>query len=558
MPNFLGENFLHMNSQNVDKPLTQLSAWQDLRYHHAQMQETHLRTLFSEDPHRVEKMSFHAVGIYCDYSKHRITPKTLQLLMVLAEQSQLKTKIEALFKGEKINVTEQRAALHTALRTPHDAMIELDGIDVVRQVHSVLNQMSIFSEQIRQNIWRGCTQKPIRHIINIGIGGSDLGPVMAYEALQYYSQRDISFRFVSNVDPADFEEAIRGLNPEETLFIIASKTFTTSETMTNARAARDWLLSHLKHSDAIRRHCVALSTNLQAVTEFGIDVKNTFAFWDWVGGRYSLCSAIGLSTMIAIGAENFYDLLAGYHAMDEHFREAPWDQNMPVLLGMLNIWYRNFFEANTLAILPYSHYLRHFPAYLQQLMMESNGKSVTLAGAEVNYATAPILWGEAGTNGQHSFYQLLHQGTQLVPCDFILFAESLNADQRAHQLLLANAIAQSAALAFGKTLSEVKADLMPSELISHRIFRGNQPSTTLLLEQLTPSALGKLIALYEHITFVQSVIWQINPFDQWGVELGKKLAVGILPFLEEKKDSFLPYDASTNRLITLCQSYQHS
>lgn len=533
---------------------TQLPAWQALKAHHANISQLHLRTLFAEDPTRGQRMAVEAAEIYLDYSKHRITNETLQLLLQLASESQLQERIAAMFRGDKINATEQRAALHVALRTPQTKSLHLDGKDVVPGVHAVLAKMATFADQLRSSTWRGYTGKPIRNIINIGIGGSDLGPVMAYEALRHYSQRNLTFRFVSNIDGTDFAEAIQDLNPEETLFIVSSKTFTTLETLTNAHTARDWVLQSLRDPAAIAKHFVAVSTNTEQVAKFGIDTANMFEFWDWVGGRYSMDSAIGLSIMVAIGPEHFRDLLAGFHEMDEHFRTAPFEHNLPVLMGLLGIWYNNFFDAQTVAVLPYDQYLKRFPAYLQQLTMESNGKTITLDGARVNYQTSPIYWGEPGTNGQHSFYQLLHQGTKLVPCDFIAFTQTLNPLGRHHNLLMANAFAQTEALAFGKTAEQVKAEGTPDWLILHRTFEGNRPSSTLLLERLTPAALGKLIALYEHIVFVQGAIWQIDSFDQWGVELGKKLAERIAGELENS-NAKLDHDSSTNTLI---QRYRKS
>jgi glucose-6-phosphate isomerase len=494
-------------------------------------------------------MTAEAVGIYFDYSKHRITDETLRLLLQLAEESGLRARIEAMFRGEKINVTEKRAVLHVALRAPKEQSIMVDGEDVVLQVHAVLDKMAGFSNRVSSGEWRGHTGKRIRNVINIGIGGSDLGPVMAYEALRYYSQRDLTFRFVSNIDGTDFAEATRDLDAEETLFIISSKTFSTLETMTNAYTARDWVLKTLNHPAAVARHFVAVSTNAAAVTMFGIDIANMFEFWDWVGGRYSMDSAIGLSTMIAIGPEHFRAMLDGFHQMDEHFRTAPFERNLPVLMGLLGLWYNNFFGAQTIAVLPYEQYLKRFPAYLQQLTMESNGKHVTLAGTEIDYQTGPIYWGEPGTNGQHSFYQLIHQGTKLIPCDFIGFLRPLNPLGRHHDLLFANMFAQAEALAFGKTSQEVQAEGTPAWLAPHRTFEGNRPSSTILLERLTPEALGKLIALYEHSVFTQGAIWSIDSFDQWGVELGKALAVRIIPELEPGDESQLAHDSSTNALI---------
>jgi glucose-6-phosphate isomerase len=536
-------------------PLTKRDAWQALEDHSAKIRARHLRDLFAQDPKRGERMATEAIGIYLDYSKHRITDETLTLLLQLAKESGLRDSIDAMFKGEKINATENRAVLHTALRAPKGHTITVDGENVVDQVHAVLDKMAHFATQIRRGDWIGQTGKPICNIVNIGIGGSDLGPVMAYEALRHYSQRDLTFRFVSNIDGTDFAEATQDLNPEETLFIISSKTFTTLETMTNAHTARDWALKTLKHPTAVAKHFVAVSTNAEAVSQFGIDTANMFGFWDWVGGRYSMDSAIGLSTMIAIGPDKFHDLLNGFHQMDEHFRTAPFEHNLPVIMGLLSVWYNNFFDVQTMAVLPYDQYLKRFPAYLQQLTMESNGKRVTQDGMEVTYQTGPIYWGEPGTNGQHSFYQLIHQGTKLVPCDFIGFHHTLNPIGRHHDLLMANVFAQAEALAFGKTSQEVQAEGIPEQLVSHRTFLGNRPSSTILMEQLTPAALGKLVALYEHSVFTQGAIWNINPFDQWGVELGKALAARIIPELETQTTSQLNHDSSTNTLI---QRYRQS
>jgi glucose-6-phosphate isomerase len=529
--------------------LTKLAAWQALETHYSKVRELHLRKLFADDPNRGERMKAEAIGIYFDYSKHRITDETLRLLLQLAEESGLRSRIDAMFRGEKINVTEKRAVLHVALRAPKGQSIIVDGEDVVPQVHAVLAKMADFSNRVRSGEWKGYTGKPIRNIINIGIGGSDLGPVMAYEALRYYTQRNLTFRFVSNVDSTDFVEATRDLDAEETLFIISSKTFTTLETMTNAHSARDWALKTLKHPAAVARHFVAVSTNAGEVGKFGIDTANMFEFWGWVGGRYSMDSAIGLSTMIAIGPENFYSMLEGFHQMDEHFRTAPFEHNLPVLMGLLGIWYNDFFETQTSAVLPYEQYLKRFPAYLQQLTMESNGKRVTIDGTEVDYQTGPIYWGEPGTNGQHSFYQMIHQGTKLIPCDFIAFMQPLNPLGRHHDLLLANVFAQAEALAFGKTPQELYEESTPAWLVPHRTFKGNRPSSTILLERLTPEALGKLVALYEHSVFTQGAIWQIDSFDQWGVELGKALAARIIPEFEEETEQQLKHDSSTNRLI---------
>ena len=530
-------------------PLTKRASWKALEAHHAEVREVHLRKLFTDDPKRGERMTAEALGIYFDYSKNRITDETVRLLLQLAEESGLRSRIEAMFRGEKINVTEKRAVLHVALRAPKGQAIVVDGEDVAPKVHACLDKMADFSRRVRGGEWKGHTGKPIRNVINVGIGGSDLGPVMAYEALRHYSQRDLTFRFVSNIDGTDFAEATRDLDAEETLFIISSKTFTTLETMTNAHTARAWTLKTLKHHAAVARHFVAVSTNAEEVAKFGIDTANMFEFWDWVGGRYSMDSAIGLSTMIAIGPEHFRAMLDGFHQMDEHFRTAPFERNLPVLMGLLAVWYNNFFNAQTVAVLPYEQYLKRFPAYLQQLTMESNGKHVTLDGTEVTYQTGPIYWGEPGTNGQHSFYQLIHQGTKLIPCDFIAFVQPLNPLGRHHDLLLANVFAQAEALAFGKTSQEVQAEGTPAWLVPHRIFEGNRPSNTILLERLTPAALGQLVALYEHSVFTQGVIWEIDSFDQWGVELGKVLAQRIVPEIENQAESQLKHDSSTNALI---------
>jgi len=529
--------------------LTERAAWQALKAHYQKISELHLRKLFADDPKRGERMTAEAVGIYYDYSKHRITDETLRLLLQLAEESDLHKRIDAMFRGEKINVTEKRAVLHVALRTPIGQSIMVDGEDVVPQVHAVLDRMNDFSTQIRSREWKGYTGQPIRNVINIGIGGSDLGPAMAYEALRHYSHRDLTFRFVSNIDGTDFAEATRDLDPEETLFIISSKTFTTLETMTNARTARDWVLKTLEHPAAVARHFIAVSVNAEEVAKFGIDTANMFEFWDWVGGRYSMDSAIGLSTMIAIGPDNFHAMLDGFHQMDEHFRTAPFERNLPVLMSLLGLWCNNFFGAQTVVVLPYEQYLKRFPAYLQQLTMESNGKRVTLDGTEVAYQTGPIYWGEPGTNGQHSFYQLIHQGTKPLPCDFIGFVQPLNPLGRHHDILIANMFAQAEALAFGKTQQEVRAEGTPEWLVPHRTFEGNRPSSTILLERLTPIALGKLIALYEHSVFTQGAIWNIDSFDQWGVELGKALATHIISEFETDTTSPLKHDSSTNTLI---------
>lgn len=533
-----------------NKSITQRPAWQALAAHYQTIKDVQLRTLFANDAARGERMTLEAAGLYLDYSKNRVTDETLQLLVNLANESGLRERIDAMFRGDKINVTEQRAVLHVALRAPRDEKIFVDGQNVVPEVHAVLDKMSDFSHRVRGGEWKGFTGKRIRHIVNIGIGGSDLGPVMAYEALKHYSARDLTFRFVSNVDGTDFVEATRDLDPAETLFIISSKTFTTLETMTNAHTARAWTLAALRDENAIAKHFVAVSTNAHAVRQFGIDTANMFEFWDWVGGRYSMDSAIGLSTMLAIGPENFRALLAGFRAMDEHFRAAPFEKNLPVLMGLLSVWYNNFFGAQTVAVLPYDQYLKRFPAYLQQLTMESNGKHVTLAGSYItDYQTGPIFWGEPGTNGQHSFYQLIHQGTKLIPCDFIGFAHSLNPLGRHHDLLMSNVFAQAEALAFGKTEAQVRAEGTPEWLVPHRTFEGNRPSNILLAERLTPQILGALVALYEHSVFTQGVIWEIDSFDQWGVELGKVLANKIIPELESETAPALAHDSSTNALI---------
>jgi glucose-6-phosphate isomerase len=532
------------------KSLTNRKAWKALAAHYKQVCSLHLHQLFADDPQRGQRMTGEAVGLYLDYSKNRITEETLQLLMQLAQESGLRERIDAMFRGEKINVTEGRAVLHVALRAPRGTSIIVDGADVVPQVHAVLDKMTDFSNRVRSGEWKGHTGKPIRNVINIGIGGSDLGPVMAYEALKNYSDRSRIFRFVSNIDGADFAEAVHDLDPAETLFIVSSKTFTTLETMTNARTARKWLLAHLGGEEkAVAKHFVAVSTNAAEVAQFGIDTANMFEFWDWVGGRYSMASAIGLSTMLAIGPDNFRAMLDGMHQMDEHFRTAPFEQNLPVLMALLSLWYNNFFGAQAVAILPYEQYLKRFPAYLQQLIMESNGKHVTLKGAEVAYETSPVYWGEPGTNGQHSFYQLIHQGTKLIPCDFIAFIEPLHQLGEHHDILLANAFAQAEALAFGKTREEVEAEGVPDWLAPHRTFGGNRPSNMILAQRLTPETLGKLVALYEHYVFTQGVIWNLDSFDQWGVELGKVLAQRIIPELDTKKSPDLQHDSSTNNLI---------
>jgi glucose-6-phosphate isomerase len=531
-------------------PLRDRPAWAALQAHYDQIKDVHLRDLFAADDKRGERFTTEAAGIYLDYSKNRITDETMRLLIQLAEESQLHERIDAMFAGEKINVTEDRAVLHVALRAPKGTSITVDGVDVVPAVHEVLNRMAEFADKIRGGRWTGHTGEAIRNIVNIGIGGSDLGPVMAYEALRYYSDRNLTFRFVSNVDGTDFAEATRDLDPAQTLFIVSSKTFTTLETMTNAATARAWILDAFNDESAIAKHFVAVSTNAQAVGEFGIDVMNMFGFWDWVGGRYSMDSAIGLSTMIAIGPEAFAEMLAGFHAVDEQFRTAPLDQNLPVLLGLLTVWYVDFFGAQTQAVLPYDQYLKRFPAYLQQLTMESNGKHVTLTGEPVDYSTGPVFWGEPGTNGQHSFYQLIHQGTEIIPADFIGFAHSLNPIGEHHDLLTANVFAQGEALAFGKTPEQVKEEGTEDWLVPHRVFEGNRPSNTMLLDRLTPYALGTLVALYEHSVFTQGTIWSINSFDQWGVELGKVLAKKVAAELASPDEPDLQHDSSTNALIT--------
>ncbi|HQR05587.1 MAG TPA: glucose-6-phosphate isomerase [Gemmatales bacterium] len=530
--------------------LTQLPAWKALDDHYQQIRKISLRKLFADDPQRGERLTLDAVGLYLDYSKNRINDETISLLLKLAGECGLRAKIDAMFRGDKINITENRSVLHIALRAPKGATILHDGENVVPAVHAVLDKMAEFSNQLRRGAWKGHTGKRIRNIINIGIGGSDLGPVMAYEALKHYSDRSLTFRFVSNVDGTDFVEATQDLDPAETLFIISSKTFTTLETMTNAHSARNWALMGLGgDAKAVAKHFVAVSTNAIKVAEFGIDTANMFGFWDWVGGRYSMDSAIGLSTMLAIGPENFHAMLAGFHQMDEHFETAPFSRNLPVLMGLLSVWYSDFFGSQTVAVLPYEQYLKRFPAYLQQLTMESNGKHVTLDGARVDYETSPIYWGEPGTNGQHSFYQLIHQGTRLIPCDFIAFVQSVNPLGQHHDILLANAFAQSEALAFGKTAEQVKAEGTADWLVPHRVFEGNRPSNTILADKLTPEALGKLVALYEHSVFVQGAIWNIDSFDQWGVELGKVLAQRIIPELDTRTQPPLKHDSSTNALI---------
>ncbi len=526
------------------------SAWQDLQANYDAIKKLHLRELFRSDPGRGERLTLEAAGVFLDYSKNRITDETIKLLVELAEQSKLRERIDAMFRGDRINTTEDRSVLHVALRAPRGARLVVDGHDVVPDVHAVLDKMAAFAERIRSGAWTGHTGKRIRNVINIGIGGSDLGPVMAYEALKFYSDRALTFRFVSNVDGTDFAEATHDLDPAETLFIISSKTFTTLETMTNAHTARAWSLAGLGSDDkAVAKHFVAVSTNAEKVAEFGIDTANMFEFWDWVGGRYSMDSAIGLSTMIAIGPDQFRAMLGGFHEMDEHFRTAPFEENLPALMGLLSVWYNDFFGAPTVAVLPYEQYLKRFPAYLQQLTMESNGKHVTLDGQHVTHPTGPIYWGEPGTNGQHSFYQLIHQGTRLIPCDFIAFGQALNSLGRHHDILIANVFAQAEALAFGKTPEQVKAEGTPDWLVPHRTFTGNRPSNMILMDRLTPAALGKLVALYEHSVFTQGVIWNIDSFDQWGVELGKVLAQRIIPELESTDNPKLNHDSSTNNLI---------
>jgi glucose-6-phosphate isomerase len=525
-------------------------SWALLERHFRKMKDVHLRQLFADEPMRGDAFAIEAAGIYLDYSKNRVTNETLKLLLQLAREAKLQENIEAMFGGEAINVSEKRAVLHVALRAPRGATIMHQGRNVVPDVHAVLDRMSDFAQRLRGGAWTGYTGRSVRNVINIGIGGSDLGPVMAYEALRHYTERNMTFRFVSNVDSTDFAEAVHDLDPAETLFIVSSKTFTTLETMTNARSARNWLMAGLKHDEsAIAKHFVAVSTNGEEVTKFGIDAANMFGFWDWVGGRYSMDSAIGLSTILAIGSDNFHAMLGGFHEMDEHFRAAPFERNLPALMGLLAVWYNNFFGAQTVAVLPYEQYLKRFPAYLQQLTMESNGKHVTREGVGVDYDTGPIYWGEPGTNGQHSFYQLIHQGTRLIPCDFIAFSDTLNPLGRHHDMLLANVFAQTEALAFGKTAEQVKAEGTPDWLVPHRVFAGNRPSNTLLLDRLTPATLGKLVALYEHSVFTQGIVWGIDSFDQWGVELGKALAQRIIPQLESEAEPKLEHDSSTNALI---------
>ena len=529
-------------------------AWLDLAAHYEKVREIHLRQFFEDDPKRGDRFTVEAAGLYLDYSKNRITDETLKLLVQLAQESRLQERIDAMFRGDKINVTEKRAVLHTALRAPRDASVIVDGENVVPKVHAVLDRMADFAGRLRSGEWKGYTGKRIRNVVNIGIGGSDLGPVMAYEALKHYAERSMTFGFVSNVDSTDFAEATRDLDPAETLFIISSKTFTTLETMTNAQTARAWSLAGLGNDEkAVEKHFVAVSTNAAGVAKFGIDTANMFEFWDWVGGRYSMCSAIGLSTMVAIGPDNFRAMLSGFHEMDEHFRTAPIERNLPAIMGLLAVWYNDFFGAQTAAVLPYEQYLKRFPAYLQQLTMESNGKHVTLYGKTVSHQTGPIYWGEPGTNGQHSFYQLIHQGTRLIPSDFIAFAQSLNPVGRHHDILIANVCAQAEALAFGKTAEQVAAEGTPEWLVPHRVFEGNRPSNTILAERLTPQTLGKLVALYEHSVFTQGTIWNIDSFDQWGVELGKVLAQHIIPELESQTEPQLSHDSSTNNLIRYCR-----
>src|SRR6202522_3750564 len=541
----------------VITPLTKRKAWKALTAHYKKISKIHLRRLFADDPERGERLTLEAAGIFLDYSKHRINDQTIKLLLQLADESRLRERIDAMFNGEKINITEKRAVLHVALRAPKGSSIIVDGENVVPGVHAVLDKMSSFCDRVRSGAWKGHTGKRIRNIINIGIGGSDLGPVMAYEALKHYSERSLTFRFVSNVDGTDFAEAVRDIDPSETLWIVSSKTFTTLETMTNAHSARDWTLAGLGGDEkSIAKHFVAVSTNATEVTKFGIDTANMFGFWDWVGGRYSMDSAIGLSTMLAIGPDNFRAMLAGFHQMDEHFRTAPFASNLPVLLGLLTVWYTDFFDAQTTAILPYEQYLKRFPAYLQQLTMESNGKHVTLDGTPVETQTGPIYWGKPGTNGQHSFYQLIHQGTRLIPCDFIGFFKTLNPLGQHHDTLMANVFAQAEALAFGKTADEVRAEGVAEALVPHKVFEGNRPSNILLAERLTPHTLGSLIALYEHSVFTQGVIWSIDSFDQWGVELGKVLATKILGELKSPPPPDLPHDTSTTNLINLYRSHK--
>jgi glucose-6-phosphate isomerase len=530
-------------------PLRQRPAWKALEQHHSEISGRHLRELFAADPRRGERLTAEAAGLYLDYSKNRVTDETLRLLLQLAEESGVAERRDAMMRGEPINVSEHRSVLHVALRMPKGSSLVVNGVDVVAQVHEVLDRMAAFAERIRSGAWKGYTGKAIRNVVNVGIGGSDLGPVMAYEALRYYSQRDLTFRFVSNVDSTDFVEATRDLAADETLFIISSKTFGTLETLTNAHSARDWVVGELGSEDAVAKHFVAVSTNAERVSEFGIDTENMFGFWDWVGGRYSMDSAIGLSTMVAIGPENFAGMLAGFHEMDEHFRTAPFSENLPVLMALLAVWYGDFFDAQTYGVMPYEQYLKRFPAYLQQLTMESNGKRVTLDGAEVDYQTGAVFWGEPGTNGQHSFYQLIHQGTKLIPLDLLGFGQSLNPLRDHHDILISNVFAQSQALAFGKTEEEVLAEGTAPEIAPHRVMPGNRPTNVLLAEKLTPRLLGTLVALYEHSVFTQGTIWNVDSFDQWGVELGKVLAVQILPELENAGAPELNHDSSTNTLI---------
>ena len=529
--------------------LSKRRCWQGLSRHHDDLKDLHLRDLFASDPARGERLVAEGAGLYLDYSKNRITDETIQLLGVLAEQSGVAERIEAMFAGERINVSEDRSVLHVALRMPKSASLIVEGVDVVKQVHEVLDRMAAFCERVRSGEWKGHTGRPIRNVVNIGIGGSDLGPVMAYEALRHYTKRDMTFRFVSNVDSTDLAEATRDLDPAETLFIVSSKTFTTLETMTNARSAREWALAGLGDEEAIAKHFVAVSTNAEKVSEFGIDTDNMFEFWEWVGGRYSMDSAIGLSTMLAVGPDGFHEMLAGFHELDEHFRSAPFAQNLPMLLGLLGVWYGDFFGAQTVGVMPYEQYLKRFPAYLQQLTMESNGKHVTLDGRHVDYETGAIYWGEPGTNGQHSFYQLIHQGTRLIPVDLIAFAKTLNPLGNHHDLLMSNVFAQAEALAFGKTEDEVRAEGTPDHIVPHRVMEGNRPTNVILAEELTPRMLGTLVALYEHMVFTQGVVWEIDSFDQWGVELGKALAVRIIPELDSDAEPDLRHDSSTNALI---------
>jgi glucose-6-phosphate isomerase len=541
------------------RPTGKRRVWKGLGDHYKRIVKVHLRQLFAEDLKRGERLNVEALGLFLDYSKNRITEETLQLLVELAKESHLQERIEAMFRGERVNLTENRAVLHTALRAPRGASIVVDGENVVPKVYAVLDRMADFANRVRSGEWKGHTGKRIRNVVNVGIGGSDLGPVMAYEALKYYADRTMTFRFVSNVDSTDLAEAVRDLDPAETLFIISSKTFTTLETMTNAQSARAWLVAGLGgYETSVAKHFVAVSTNASEVRNFGIDTANMFEFWDWVGGRYSMSSAIGLSTMVAIGPDNFYAMLGGLHQMDEHFRTAPFEQNLPVLLGLLAVWYNDFFGAQTVAVLPYEQYLKRFPAYLQQLTMESNGKHVTVGGKKVSHETSPVYWGEPGTNGQHSFYQLIHQGTRLIPCDFIAFGQPLNPIERHHDMLIANVCAQTEALAFGKTPEQVEAEGTPKWLVPHRVFEGNRPSNTILAERLTPEMLGKLVALYEHSVFTQGAIWNIDSFDQWGVELGKVLAQRIIPELESKAGPQLAHDSSTNNLIRRYRKYKET